>query len=149
MNAMQMHESLDSILREIKERHATEMQELKDQLMAAQIEATMAKSQLEAALVEKDRYMRIAQTLVTQFATVESVFSKAKEMAIQSGYVVEDSTEPTPPAEDKLPVVRYGSGEQDDTFHSEVLKAAEQPPPPAQSNTPSAAVPPRRTRAAA
>lgn len=87
MSAIEMHESLDRQLSEIRAAHAAEVQGLKDRLLIAEAEAIFHKDRCEAALVERDRYMRIATSLTTEFATVALVFERARKTAVASGFL--------------------------------------------------------------
>lgn len=82
MSALDQMNSLDSILKTIKEEHATEMQKLKDSLLAAELQTTLCQKALADAAKERDKWMRIATKLVTQFSTVEQVFAEAKRIAL-------------------------------------------------------------------
>lgn len=75
-------ESLDETVRRIREDCELQLQTMRDKLIAAEIEATLCKEQLAKANEARDLYMRVAERLVTQFATVEKVFADAKAMAL-------------------------------------------------------------------
>lgn len=74
--------SIDETLARIKDETASTIQSHKDTIFALQTELALHKSLTAAATVDRDKYMRIATQLITQFGTVEKVFSTAKEMAL-------------------------------------------------------------------
>jgi uncharacterized membrane protein len=75
-------QSLDETVRAIRADCEARIKAMSDRLMAAEIEATFAKEQLNKANERCEGYMRIAERLVTQFSTVEKVFAEAKEYAL-------------------------------------------------------------------
>jgi hypothetical protein len=76
-------QSLDETVRAIREACDTQVKAAQDRCVAAEIEATICKDQLTKANAERDRYLRIAERLVTKFAVVEAVFAEARSFATQ------------------------------------------------------------------
>jgi len=75
-------ETLDATARAIKEDCERELRAMSDKLLAAEIESSMCKEHFTKERAEKERYMRIATKLITQFGAVEQIFAEAKKMAM-------------------------------------------------------------------
>lgn len=75
-------QSLDETIRQIREDCEHAVKAAQDRCVAAEMEAQICKDLLAKANDQRDLYMRIAERLVTQFATVEKVFADAKAMAL-------------------------------------------------------------------
>lgn len=81
-----LHKSLDETLAAIREQHELEMRECKDQILAAEVRASLLESQLERAVEARASAERITSKLIAQFGMVEAVFAEAKALALaQSG----------------------------------------------------------------
>ena len=74
--------TLDQTVAAIKAECAERLSAMKDKLLAAEIEATLAKDQLKEARAAELQWQRVATKLVTQFAVVEAVFADAKALAL-------------------------------------------------------------------
>ena len=77
-----LFKSIDETLIAIKTDHGDQIQSLKDRIVALEIELTLHKDLSTRATADRDQYMRLATKLITQFGTVEQVFSEAKAMAL-------------------------------------------------------------------
>ena len=73
---------LNATITEIREDCEHQVKAANDRCIAAEIEAQLCKDLLAKANEARDLYMRVAERLVTQFATVEKVFADAKAMAL-------------------------------------------------------------------
>lgn len=77
-----IYSSIDEMLKNAKDEHETTLGQLKDQIFALQTELALHKRLTAAATADRDKYMRLATKLITQFDTVEKVFSDAKALAL-------------------------------------------------------------------
>jgi hypothetical protein len=75
-------ESLDETVRAIRAECEMQLKAMADKLLAAEIESTLCRDLLKQSNDSRDAYMRVAERLVTQFATVEKVFADAKAYAL-------------------------------------------------------------------
>lgn len=73
---------LNATIADIKADCEHQVRTANDARIAAEIEAQLCKDLLTKANENRDLYMRIAERLVTQFATVEKVFADARAMAL-------------------------------------------------------------------
>ena len=87
-------QSIDEALRSARAECEEQLRSMQDRLMAAEMKAELCQERENEATAKCERYMRIAERLVTQFATVEAVFAEAKAMAL---------TVPTPAAKTPIP----------------------------------------------
>ena len=87
------YKTLDETITAIRAECETRITEMKDKLLAAEIEATMAKDQLKEARLAQASAERIATKLLTQFGLVSQVFEEARTLALSL----------TPEPETKLP----------------------------------------------
>lgn len=78
----QHFESLDETIRTIRAECEREIKAMADKLLAAEIEAALCRDLLKQSNDNRDAYMRVAERLITQFATVEKVFADAKAYAL-------------------------------------------------------------------
>ncbi len=74
--------SLDEAVASIRAETDAALKAMSDRLMAAELEAILCRDLLYKANEAKDAYMRVAERLITQFSTVEKVFSEAKAYAL-------------------------------------------------------------------
>lgn len=74
--------SIDEMLASAKDEHESCKKALLDRIFALETELTLHKSLTASASKDRDTWMRLATKLVTQFGTVEQVFSEAKAMAL-------------------------------------------------------------------
>lgn len=93
--------SLDETIVAIKADCAAQLKAMGDKLMAAEIEAALSRDLLTKSNETKDAYMRVAERLITQFSTVEKVFSEAKVYAL----TLPKAEEPVQADHPLLPVV--------------------------------------------
>lgn len=82
MTATDRFNSLDETVKSIREEHERALKASQDELLAAHIEVAMLKDAIKSANTDRDKWMRIATKLTTQFGTVEAVFADAKRMAL-------------------------------------------------------------------
>ena len=75
--------TLDETVRAIKAEYEEKLTAMKDKLMAAEIEATMAKSGMAEARAAQAQAERITTKLLTQFGLVAKVFEEARELALK------------------------------------------------------------------
>lgn len=94
---IQSFQSLDEMVAGIKADCEAQLKAMSDKLLAAEIEATMAKDQLKVAREAQMAAERVTTKLLTQFGTVAQVFEEAKNLAL--------SLRGTEPTADKLPEV--------------------------------------------
>ena len=93
MSALDKFQSLDDTIRNIKDQHTSEMSQMESRLKSAEIELELTKKALERAQERSQISERLAVKLVTQFGTVEAVFSEAKKLALQVDSMVEQEKE--------------------------------------------------------
>lgn len=93
-------ETVEAIRTECEDR----LKAMSDKLLAAEIEATMAKDQLSQARSAQTAAERVTTKLLTQFGLVSKVFDEAKELALQveADRKVEEMMPRTMPPENKL-----------------------------------------------
>lgn len=77
--------SLDDQLGQIKADCAKALKEMEDKLLAAQIEATMAKDQLARAIIAKEDAIQVASRLIERFAIAEEAMAGARKYALAIG----------------------------------------------------------------
>lgn len=75
--------SLDETLAGIREEYEAQLKAMGDALLAAQIEATMAKDQLKQAREAQASAERVTTKLLTQFGLVAQVFEEARAIALK------------------------------------------------------------------
>lgn len=75
-------QSLDEAVKAIREETDAALKAMSDRLLAAELEATLCRDLLHKANEKSEAYMRVAERLITQFATVEKVFADAKAYAL-------------------------------------------------------------------
>lgn len=106
-------ESLDEAVAAIKADCEEQLRSMRDKLMAAEIECHLCKQQMEAAVVERDRYLRIAERLVTKFAVCEAVLAEAKDFALncaEIGQAVDQELKTAVPANEFEPLDSVAPG---------------------------------------
>lgn len=87
-------ESLDATIAAIRTECETKIKEMTDRLLAAEIEATMAKDQLAKAIIAKEDAIQVASRLIERFALAEEALAGARKYATTFA--------PVPPADHPL-----------------------------------------------
>lgn len=161
MTALDMHEDLNRRLEEIREAHARELKTLEDQLLNANLRATMFEDQAKEARADAKHYANIATSLATQIGTIESLVVSIKKIALESSILREDADPPgggmralEAAVQEGGGITRSGDGEQDDTAYDggadeQAREPVEQPVSQPRGKLPEHLEPSRRRRAAA
>lgn len=76
------YKTLDETVAAIRADCETQLQAMRDKLLAAEIEATMAKDQLQLAREAEAAANRVTTKLLTQFGLVSQVFEEARALAL-------------------------------------------------------------------
>lgn len=74
--------SLDDQINQIKADCAESLRKMEDKLLAAEIEATMAKDQLAKAIIAKEDAIQVASRLIERFQIAEEAFAGARKYAL-------------------------------------------------------------------
>lgn len=74
--------TLDETVRAIKAEYEEKLTAMKDKLMAAEIEATMAKDQMKQAILAKEDAIQVASRLIAHFDMAEKCFAEGKRFAL-------------------------------------------------------------------
>lgn len=103
--------SLDDQLGQIKADCAKAIKEMEDKLLAAQIEATMAKDQLAKALIAKEDAIQVASRLIERMSIAEEAFAAARKYALTLQPVQGTPLPPNEMGESIHPPGREGQGQ--------------------------------------
>lgn len=76
------YKTLDETITAIRKDCEDQLQAMRDKLLAAEIEATMAKDGMAKAREEQAAAQRITTKLLTQFGLVAQVFDEARKIAV-------------------------------------------------------------------
>lgn len=76
------YKALDETISAIRADCEAQLQAMRDKLLAAEIEATMAKDGLKAAREAEAAAQRVTTKLLTQFGLVAQVFDEARKIAM-------------------------------------------------------------------
>lgn len=87
-----LYQSIDEMLKSVRDEHETTIGQYKDQIFALQTELVLHKSLTAAAALDRDKWMRVATKLIVQFGLVEKVFADAKELALAHTNEVDTGT---------------------------------------------------------
>lgn len=78
----QHFEHLDETVRAIRADCEAQLKAMADKLLAAEIECTLCKDQLNRAILAKEDAIQVTTRLLTQFDVAERVFADAKKFAL-------------------------------------------------------------------